>query len=316
MDRPVMVPLDGSPLAERALPFGAGLAQQSGSSLLLVRAVSTHTIPTAEGEQERREALDDAAQYLTTVAQRLAQGAARDGRVPVTSLSVYGDAAPALLEAARTHAASMIVMATHSRFGVERWLYGSVADEVLRHAESPVLLLPAACEAPALGWRVRSIVVPLDGSNFAREALTPAVELARAHDAHVWLVQVVEPPTVYPATLVAEALNPTLALASATSYLQGEAATLRRLGLRVQVHADIGPAGPTIAEIARAKRADVIVMATHGRSGLARMVLGSVAVATLQHTHVPLLLVRPAGLNREPLPGDERKAVATLSAAS
>ena len=127
--RTILVPLDGTELAEHAIPFAVSLARQHGSALLLVGASHGH------------HALEEAAAYLQRWHERLEVGC----ELRVAHDVAVGEPGRAIVDAATRHAADLVVMATHARTGVERAVKGSVADYVLRHAGAPVLLVPAAC---------------------------------------------------------------------------------------------------------------------------------------------------------------------------
>jgi len=191
-------------------------------------------------------------------------------------------------------------MATHGRSGLGRWLYGSVTDEVLRHANVPVFLVPAMVARPWPADRPPRILASLDGSALAQEVVNPASDLAAALGAELVLVRVAELP-VYPIGPFGEpyaytSYDPSAAIAEANAYLEGIAATLRQRGHNVTLEIPTGFPSQEIATVARERQVDVIAMATHGRGGLARLVLGSVATGTLQRTSVPMVLVRPSVL--------------------
>jgi nucleotide-binding universal stress UspA family protein len=309
-----LVPLDGSSLAERALPSAAALAR-AGGKLILFEAVPLGP----ELSLDYEIALHEARSYLASVKTWLAT---YESLAHVETSVALGDAGPAIIAAAAERHVDVIAMSTHGRSGLGRLLYGSVADAVLRHAAVPVLLFPAACEriwgasppghtnqgpagsarAPGSGATARPprILVPLDGSALALEALPAASPLAETLGGEVILVQVLE--LTSPAYA---ALYPWLepdrgaALAEVRRALAGVAAPLRARGFHVTTVAEVGEAAATIAAIAREQQVDLIVMATHGRGGVARLVLGSVATGLVQQSPVPLLLVRPAAL-REP----------------
>jgi nucleotide-binding universal stress UspA family protein len=295
MLRTILVPLDGSALAAYALPYAARLARAAGGRLVLVRAT-----PDAPSHQQ-------AEAELGAVAERLfGEG------VPAESHVRRGAAGDVILDGARAWEAGLVAMATHGRSGLGRWLYGSVADHVLRHAPVPVLLVSGVCErrwpaaspAPAgpgteSGGQGR-VLVPLDGSALSGAALRPAGELAGALGAGLLLVQVV-PFTRYSRYAAGAesysatyASDPEPALDEARRYLEAAAAPLRRAGHDVATAADLGMAAPTIARLAREHDAAAIALATHGRGGLARAVLGSVATGVLQLAGAPVLLARPA----------------------
>jgi nucleotide-binding universal stress UspA family protein len=315
----ILVPLDGSALAEYALPYATRLTRAGGGRLVLVRAA-------ADGP-ERLQAETE----LTAVAERLFAAG-----LPVEAHVRPGPAGEAVIAGVRAWEAGLIVMATHGRSGLGRWLYGSVADHVLRHAPAPVLLVSPHCErrwtvgpeggaglagAPAAPVSAGQVLVPLDGTELGLDALGPAVELAGALGAGLLLVQVVAfPPFAshgYGTALEVApyTYDPESELVAAGRYLDAVAAPLRRAGHDVTTHADLGPAAPVIARLARERDAAAIAMATHGRGGVARVVLGSVATGVLQLAGAPLLLIRPVGPPAGPPAGTEATAGDQLAGA-
>jgi nucleotide-binding universal stress UspA family protein len=299
----ILVPLDGSALAERALPYATRLARAAGGRLVLVRATGAR--PAAGGTRVAPAA--EAEDYLRTARAGLYELAPdRIGAV------VYGgDAAEAVLAEVRLRRAGLIVMATHGRGGLGRALYGSVADAVLRHAPAPVLLVPAACERRwpparppgAEPGPPRRVLVPLDGSDLAEEALAPAGALAAALGAGLLLAQAVPFPVVASGSSqedASDAGGPDAEVGAAWRYLEEVAAPLRAAGREVEVRVEAGMVVPTLARIERELDVEGVAMATHGRSGLARAVLGSVATEVLHRTTAPVLLVRPGP---HPAPG-------------
>lgn len=276
MSSVILVPLDGSQLSERALPFAERLARTGAQLLVLMRAVELF-LPAGELPIESEHPmLAEAQTYLQAIATRLTTAG-----VQVECIVRYGHVAEQILALIRARHPEYVVMATHGRSGFGRWLYGSVADAVMTHSPAPVALVPAdATPVPADG-RDR-LLVPLDGSALSEAVLPFVAELAAQLDAEVVLVRVVPHPAREQ-------------LAAARTYL---ATTAERLTsttgappLRVRAEAAGSPAA-TIARLAEAEGATVIVMATHGRSGVRRLVLGSVATGTLRRADVPLLLIR------------------------
>jgi nucleotide-binding universal stress UspA family protein len=235
----------------------------------------------------------------------------RAGGLAVGVSVYYDQPGRAILDAAAHRPADLIAMSTHGRSGPGRWLFGSVADEVLRRAEVPVLLVPGACPP---GWGAaptrRQVLVPLDGSELAEEALAPACELAERLGADLRLLRVVEPPVPLVADEVSypAAVNQDAELAAAQAYLDRVLARLRAAGRAGEASALLGEAATTIAAVAREQGVDAIAMATHGRSGLARLVLGSAATGVLQRAAMPLLLVRPATVHQTETEGHESGA--------
>jgi nucleotide-binding universal stress UspA family protein len=138
LDR-ILVPLDGSPLAEGALPTALEMARSSGGRLLLLRAAYVHSLPGVDHVEAEVEAVRVAETYLDEVKGRLVTLGAAD----VESMVWYGPAAVAIIEAAQFHKASLIAMTTHGRTGLGRLILGSVAESVLRGTRTPILLLRA-----------------------------------------------------------------------------------------------------------------------------------------------------------------------------
>ncbi|MGE3268770.1 MAG: universal stress protein [Chloroflexota bacterium] len=291
----ILVPLDGSELAQRAVPFARSIASKDGRALRLLRAINTLSSPTyREGQALLDEAIADLDTYAATVA---------GDSVQVETRVVDAPADVAILEAAAEQDVDLIVMSTHGRGGLGRWIYGSVADAILRDAPVPVLIVPPhgltqwSADAPM------KILVPLDGSELATAAVAPAAALADRLNATLVLGSVVTFPhyAAYAEGYAFVDPDPTDSLlTSARDYLHEVAAGLQQQGRTVEISATYGSPFFGVAMMATDISASMIVMATHGRGGLARAVMGSVATATLRQSEVPVLLVRPDELAREP----------------
>jgi nucleotide-binding universal stress UspA family protein len=313
MHRAILVPLDGSPLAERALPYAQHLARASAARLLLVRAALAHHIPGTGRLQTEAEAVREAETYLRETAARLSKSGV------VETAMFYGDAAEAILEEVRLRKIDLVVMATHGRSGIGRWLYGSVADEVLRHLEVPLLLIPPACQTAWPTVAPARVLVPLDGSAVAEEALGPARALAAALAAELLLVRAIDVPAADGGADVDDAAlvglsgrestlvetvrylegQDSVAFRTAQQYLEDTAGELRAAGYSVSLLTAFGPPTAVISDVAQDGETAAIVMATHGRSGLARLVLGSTTDGVLRHGTQPLLVVRPTMVRGE-----------------
>lgn len=290
MIRNVLVSHDGSALSERAVPYAACLARASGGQVWLV-----HAMPAVPALVHPWSELDVAV-HIEGLAARL-----RERGIGAVARTMHGPATEVILSAAADAHADAIVMSTHGRSGIGRWLYGSVADEVLSRAKVPVMMVPARCSHAWTEGRPLKMLVPLDGSDLAEEALEPARSLAALTGGSIVMVRVVDRATA-PAFSV-DPVGFSIGLASeratrgAQEYLEalsGDASTSGRLDTLVEV----GDPAATIATLAEAEGADLIVMATHGRTGLARLTMGSVATAMLQRAHTPIMLTRPARLSR------------------
>ena len=311
MFRSILVPLDGSPFAEHALPLALALARRAGARLLLV-SVSTPLaeayveglyFSTLELEQEvqaRRKA------YLEAIARRLAEKA----NVPVTIAVHHGEVAATLCDLLERGEADLAVLATHGRGALGRVWLGSVADEMIRHSSSPLLLVRPEADAPDLDREpdLTRMLLPLDGTPLAEQILEPAVALAGLiPGAEVILVRAIHalvPAEAVPDTRDSEKEARTLVgqldamqarlREEAQRYLDGVAGRLQARGLRArtEVVAEDHPAVAILREAER-QRAGVIALETHGRRGLARLILGSVADKVVRGAHVPVLVHRP-----------------------
>lgn len=300
MIKNVLLPLDGSPLAEGALPFAALLTRGLGASLTLVRVPDPIVAPTPGMEAvtplalcspEARAAADD---YLKKVAAQ----EALSGLEP-TLLTPDPPVVAGVMEAARQSAADLLVMTSHGYSGLKRFILGSVTDELVRHADCDVVVVPAGSRAkPAIG----RIAVPLDGSALAEAGLARAVQVAQALGAGLHLLQIPQVP-IQPVghaapgagldwvpELVAEATR------EAQAYLEAKAADLRAQGVTVTAQQEplgIDGVAGGILDAARQQQSDLLLLTSHGRGGLRRLVLGSVTDAILRKADLPVWVVRP-----------------------
>ncbi len=301
MYRTLLVPLDGSRFGEHALPLAAGIARRAGAALRLARV---HP-PAPVGEGVAAFATEKAAwavakSYLEEVAGRLGACA---GIKPTTCV-LDGPVADTLREYAIGQGVDLVVMSTHGRGPFSRFWLGSVADQ-LAHCLPMPLLLVRPHDAPVDLARepvLKRLLVGLDGSPLAEEVLGPALALARLTGAAVALLRVVPPPPVYGMDLppyAAAGASADLEILEdlrreADAYLTGVATRLRGEGhaveARVVVHAH---AATALLEEAERAGCDLIALATHGRRGLPRLFLGSVADKVVRGAAVTVLLHRP-----------------------
>jgi nucleotide-binding universal stress UspA family protein len=193
----------------------------------------------------------------------------------------------------------LIALATHGRSGLQRWFYGSVAEKVLHTTHTPLLLIRPTEEQVTVPQKLTQIVVPVDGSPMAEAALPLAETLAAHCQVPLVLLRVVETVSLsfadstgigfasYPQVL--ESLQE-----AAESYLQQLTTTMGSKGFSVQTEAPVGLPADLIVGYAHEHPGSLVVMTTHGRTGLAGFVLGSVARRVVQHGNTPTLVVRPA----------------------
>lgn len=293
--RSVLVPLDGSPLSELALIFAEALARKCEARLILLRAVVPYTFGGTQESEARAKATTEAQRYLG----RLVDGLAGRGIEAVAAVP-YGEAAPSIVEEARLRAVDFIAISTHGRGGLGRLVYGSVTEGVLATSPAPVLLVRAwQAQGGLTSFVERSkVLVPLDGSAFAEEALPIAEQLAGTLDAELVLLRVVYPPspTLTQEWMVASYLAEELEVgeSAARQYLEGVAGRLTDGGRRVTTEVRVGTPAAVIADAGA--DAAFLVMATHGRTGADRLLMGSVANVVVRRGEVPLMLVGPAAM--------------------
>ncbi|MBO9343889.1 MAG: universal stress protein [Roseiflexus sp.] len=311
----IVVPLDGSELAAQVMPHVRTLAPLLDAHVHLLRVVpatppgdseswaqvliSVYGAP--ESEAARRDHHNDVMEELHQQAQAYLDAQAqtlRSAGIEVTSEVRTGSPAELIVEVAAAHMpGALIAMATHGYSGLRRWALGSVADKVIHATDAPVLLVRG--QAQPVVQPPRRILTPLDGSGLSRQALPLASEIARAARAELILLRAVVP--MIEAYIGAPVLGRPLVENSETlnalyeyalDELKAEAASLRAEAPRVLTRAIIGYPAEVIIDEAREMDVDLIVMATHGYSGLRRWALGSVADKVLHATTTPLILVR------------------------
>jgi nucleotide-binding universal stress UspA family protein len=279
----ILVPLDGSPESNVALPLARTIAHATRGSITLLRVLPLSDLP-GDGALST-----EPAQTLNRIVHELVAGGLK-----VEALVRYGEAADEILAQARSQPADLIVMRTHGRVGLERTLLGSVAERVLSAG-----VVPAVFVRPG-GRRIshiRTLSVPVDGSPGGAVALGTAVGLARATGATIKLLEVAVPIPVeawagYGGVSYYDPAWDEEALTSAQSYVEGLVARLRRSGLSVNGEARMqSGVAATIVDVAEETSADLIVMSTEALTGVARFLLGSVADAVVRRAHCPVLLI-------------------------
>jgi nucleotide-binding universal stress UspA family protein len=298
MVTPLLVPLDGSQRAASALPVAAYIAETTHAPLLLARITPLLGVPPAAVEvplpsdtyqqlieDERRMAAD----YLDNEA-----GPLRQRGLTVETFVAHGDPAATLLDLAAERQVSLMVMTTHGRSGLTRFALGSIADRLVHYGHVPILLLrtpPEDGEAGGerrerlLAARLEHALVPLDGSVLAEAALDCAAALAGTVVQRITLVRVV-PYSAKPCERLEAAEYLETCYRALREALAGRACLLDTLLLEGTAAAE---------QIAQHAEVDggLVVMATHGRGGLMRWVLGSVADEVLHRSNMPVLVVHP-----------------------
>lgn len=300
MFKRLLVPLDGSRLAESVLPATHFLAERFQATIVLFHAIEQDARATIHGQ---RHLLDvaEAQAYLNEIAARLARpGMSVEKNVHPTQ---EANVARSIIEHVTELNADLIILCAHGSGGLRDVLIGNIAQQVIQRGTTPVFLVQPKTSDIAPTFDCRKILVPLDGTPNHEPALPVAAELAHVCDAALHLLTVV--PTT--GTLSAERaatgmLLPTtmsavldLAQRGAVEYLQETTARLLVDRLRASAEVARGDAAPTILDAAERTRADLIVLATHGRGNIDAFWAGSVTPRVLSRAIVPVLLVRMTG---------------------
>lgn len=290
----VLVPLDGSPLAEAALPYARALAAASGEELVLVNVVApiaAAVSPTHQKflEEHRAQAETAGRRYLEEKAAQLGAAGLR-----VQPVVLSGPVAATLQQYATAEGIGLIALATHGRSGLERWMVGSVAAQLIHGSTIPVLVFRPRHGAEAGPPLVR-ILVGLDGSALAEAALPYAATLAQRLKLPVTLTRVVSSEVELfggpdyldiPGDIVAEVR------ATAGEYLDQHAKKLKAEGILCETKVDVGfPVTQIIGEANR-HPGTLILISSHGQSGLGRSLLGNVADRVIHESSWPVLVVR------------------------
>jgi nucleotide-binding universal stress UspA family protein len=298
MVKKVLVPLDGSTLAEQILPYARLFAGELKLSVELVGVVEVEALASHVSPETGRyidtllaEGMRNSEEYLAKITRSFAG-------LNVKYIVARGKPEEVIIERAADDKNTLIAMATHGRSGLNRWLLGSIAEKVLRGSANPLLLVRAGREAKTEGQAaLKSILVPLDGSELAETVLPNVVELARTLGLEVVLVRAYETPYTAYATAYAISYEELTAEVrdEALGYLENKAEELTKQGLEnVSYFALHGVAAEEIISLGRKTPESLIAMCSHGRSGVRRWVLGSVTERVARHSGDPVLIIRAA----------------------
>lgn len=310
MYKRILVPLDGSARAERAIHVAARIARALGGSVILIRVatapVDTGKYSSASGyvEETVDTDLSGATSYLEHIA-----GSDELAGINTEVKGFTGEVAPAILSIAQTSHANLIVMCSHGFTGFKRWALGSVADKITRHSSIPVLVLRDKGPEPALAdHQPVRVLVAVDGSPLSEAVLEPAAYLASAlaeatsQQGALHLLRVVDLPAGggrFKSDAHIDTSTKEQVRHEDEEYLNN---LVHRLSTGDLAHLDLAitssvEADPDVAEaiVKKAEQGnfDFIAIATHGRGGVQKWALGSVAGRVLHATTLPLLIMRP-----------------------
>ena len=305
----ILVPLDGSEFSGRVLPVAERLARDLALPVKLLHAIEPEHPSISQSLNERLYYVHSAHHremharaYSEPVRARLMESG-----IDTSILIPQGDPGDIIAEEADREHGTLITMSSHGRSGAFRWWTGSVADRVLHRTASPLLMIRSGDRRGAAAeGEFGRIVVPVDGSELAEHALAHASYLGRAMGLVVELVRAIPSVEEYsnltslgPPSLISQAPSyaeyRAIVEREAEDYLSQMAGRLKQNGAQVDWRVLHGPAAAVIIDHSAASGDALLVMTTHGRSGVARLVMGSVAERVVRQSGEPVLLIRAKG---------------------
>ena len=294
MYKKILVPLDGSELAEVSLPYAEEFSAEFGSEIILLYLSRTENNPYYN---VRKIYMEKTVKATEDEVKKLSKKTDADA-IKVSSAMLTGNVAEEIVKYADQEDVSLILMATHGQSGMKQWAMGSIATKVMSATKRPVILIRARDAKPAIRniGGIRKIVIPLDGSSESEQVIPHIAQLAATLKAEVVLFQAIS--LAYP-TYTADAFayvtysdNQTDAMkASALDYLAKTGATLKEKGVKTSYEVRFGSAADEIINFSDEINADLVAMTTHGRSGLGRWLFGSTAARILKGGNSNLLIV-------------------------
>lgn len=291
----VVVPLDGSKLAEQSLVYLDALRSLGETDVLLIGVVDAKE---ALNYPDPPVAIEKESNLLASYLREMAQLLERESGFHVKVNVLVGSPAERILTEARDYGANLIVISTHGRSGLSRWRLGSVADKVIRGAACNVFVVgPRASEEGSwLEGRLRSpfarLLVPLDGSELAESALPMAAAFADRYGSTIHFVQVVQMPLMYEG-VGGTSYTPDLLdgmIEASKKYLDQTAARLNQPG--AVTHILVGSAADKLRDYVERHDIGLVIMTSRGRGGILRTALGSVTDRMLAG-HAPVLVINP-----------------------
>jgi nucleotide-binding universal stress UspA family protein len=290
----ILVPLDGSARAERAIPWADELGGALGGEVELLRVVGPNDLPAeAFSETVAYYMVDDESRAARATLELEAEQFVRV-TAPAREV-IFGE--PGATIAARAHKADidLIIMSSHGRGELGRALLGSTADEVIRDSKVPVIVIRDGVPSPP-PHLPKKVLVPLDGSELSEAVLTYVTPLAQILGWNLvlfWQVDLPRPAIPIQGALISLDFAAGGGRADMVEYLERVVADLESKGITAEPRVWFGTKAQSIVECAGNEHVDLIAMSTHGRNGLGRWLRGSVTQYVLEHADVPVLTVRP-----------------------
>ncbi len=285
----ILVPLDGSPLSQLALPYAQMLAQACNAELELVFGIETKDVPETVAADIRKDGEDYLKQIAASLPEALkSQFAVQAGHPPEV-----------ILDRAEAKEGTLIVMATHGYSGMQRWFLGSVAHRVVQAAaKNPVLLIPVGAKSPEGGpVEFRRLIVPLDGSPLAEGVLPHAIFLCKALDMEMILTRAYNP--TFPGSSIRMHQVSEIVHDSAEIYLKDKLDHLEKeCQAKTSYEVLRGVPAQRITDFALETPNSLTALCSHGERGIGRWLLGSVTDEVIHSSEEPVLVV-PASRNHD-----------------
>jgi nucleotide-binding universal stress UspA family protein len=297
----ILVPLDGSALAEQVLPYVRPLAKALVASIELLRTIPAAGLELADPSSTNSQ--DQALDYLRSISASL-----NGLGVSISSVVRQGSPASWIINEAEQEPGTLIAMATHGRSGVARWLLGSVTDKVFYASTTPLLIVRSSEPPnPISEAQLKTVIVPLDGSVLAEQVLPHVATLAKALDLAVKLVRVHPSVEEYSRYFERQQMGSAATVysgpyevfskeadAQAMEYLHEVKMQLHHEGVwSVEESLLRGHPAATVVDLARETPGSLVAMSSHERSGIGRWLLGSVTDRVVRHSPAPVLVIRP-----------------------
>jgi nucleotide-binding universal stress UspA family protein len=313
----ILVPLDGSAFSEQALPTALNIAKREKADVELVHVYEMILPELTQGAPPLDPTLDlelrrKAQERLEALAERLRKSTS----VSVKATVLEGDVDDALATYIEREHVDLVVMSTHGHGGLSRLWIGGVASDLVQRSRAPVLLIkPDDGRSPKT--RARSfnhVLIPLDGTPYAQEAIDHAIVVAGVHDVDYLLLMVLPPIGEMSDVPIIGLPDDNALHEAAMSYLEGVAKNFRALGVNMDFrtvrHSSTARA---ILEVAETTAADLIAMDSRGRGGLKRLLIGGVADKVMRASKVPMLMHRPQLDERVPAGHEAESSTAAKS---
>ena len=290
----ILVPLDGSELAEVSLPYAEELAARLGSHITLIYLSRSEKDPSFS---RRKEYLDKVLDSTKGEMDKLLEKPGEETKIG--SAVLVGHAAEEIVKYADKEDMGLIVIATHGRSGIKQWAMGSVASKIITATRRPVMLIRAKEASPDIRkmGTIKRLLLPMDGSKESESILPHALEIASNFNPEVVMFQAIS--LAYP-TYTADAFayvtysdqQMDAMKSSALDYLEKVGNSFREKGIEVKSDVRFGSTADEVINYADEIGADFVAMTTHGRSGIGRWLFGSTTVRVMKGGNTNLLLVR------------------------